>query len=44
MQSALQGAARLLGSWGPAAGPDQHLDLALLGLEVEFTADLCLKG
>lgn len=44
MQSALQGAASLLGSWGEEAGPDQHLDLALLGLEVEFTADLCLKG
>lgn len=38
------GRCELLGSWGEEAGPDQHLDLALLGLEVEFTADLCLKG
>lgn len=40
----LQGAASLLGSWREEAGPDQHLDLALLGLELEFTPDLCLKG
>lgn len=40
----LQGAASLLGSWRGEAGPDQHLGLALLGLELDSPLTYALRG
>ena len=34
----------LLGSWRGEAGPDQHLGLALLGLELDSPLTYALRG